>query len=82
MKNYAQAANPRSGNGPQLVVNCAGPMAADSALPSFQAQADQYLAEETKPFFAIPIWVWIAIAGGAAWYFWGRKHWKIDLSAL
>jgi hypothetical protein len=68
------AAAPASG--PVVNVNCAGSGAADSeALPSFSQAADQYLTEETKPLFLVPLWVWLLVgAAGAAWWFWGRKH--------
>jgi hypothetical protein len=89
MKDYAATLDPRAGQqrtGPQLVpprgsvinVNCGGAADSASALDSFESQADQYLGEQTKPLFSVPLWVWLGIAGlGAAWWFWGRKHFKI-----
>lgn len=60
---------------PSITVNCGA--SGDSGggfLPAFENATDQYLAEGAKPFFIIPLWAWVLVAGGAAWWFWGRHH--------
>lgn len=58
---------------PSFTINCAAPDSSGGGfLPELENATDQYLAEGAKPFFIIPLWAWVLIAGGAAWWFWGR----------
>jgi hypothetical protein len=61
-------------------MNCGGADVGASGYDQFTRETDQYLAENAQPFFAIPLWLWLALGAGAFWYFWGRKH--IDLSEI
>lgn len=60
---------------PSITVNCSAPGGdAGGFLPELTDETDKYLAEGAKPFFIIPLWAWIALGAGAAWWFWGRHH--------
>jgi hypothetical protein len=63
-------------SGPSITMNCSAPDSGGAAgfLPEFTNETDQYLAEGAKPLFFIPLWAWVLVGTGAAWWFWGRHH--------
>lgn len=61
---------------PVFNISCGSGTADSGALPQLSLATDKYLAQGVEPFLSIPLWAWIGLAGGALWYFWGRKHWR------
>lgn len=63
---------------PVFNINCGAPAgdASSGFLPELTGTTDKYLSEGVQPFLSIPLWLWIGIAGGIAWYFWGQKYFE------